>query len=291
MRRIYLVLFILISFMLTSCQVNNPHEIVFKRFNESPHTLKQGIDLEDESDYDEQLTLYKEIYLQKDILIKDIFTITISADEYGYLYELEDDASTEKLFHEKSDDAYVSGSIWFVYLYEHMVIEIKHHTDSDFPDIFDDLNFEANYHYQFFYAKEIDYPSIFGEFLEHGILLERDSTNDEFRKTIYREQYDIGFISFYRSYNNPSVHDFRAYIFESDIDASKAIKHLSLGAFFINAVRYQNAVFTIQMDLFGSIDNVLNSPVFTILHTKEIESDIYYEFFYNEWKDRQANID
>lgn len=190
----HLCLLIYLSLLITlfsACTPNNNTEIIhdnskytsstlFEDMEHNNYVVKLGINVDNES-YNVQLTEFNQtINLPHGAPIFNIYTVRNPYTlEYGYIYEIHNSQALEAFFQNRCEFSMSHDEITFIYEIDYYVLEMYHSAQSDFVNILENHEFEANYQYDMFYSNEIEHHPFITNLLDGGAVILEDYTNDD----------------------------------------------------------------------------------------------------------------
>lgn len=87
------------------------------------------------------------------------FTDNLSND-YGYIYEIQDESSMDWFFSHKSSYSYYTNDIVIIYRVDNLILEVYQSTDSSLPGFLRHYDFEASYQYNILTGETYIHPKI-----------------------------------------------------------------------------------------------------------------------------------
>lgn len=187
---VLIYLSLLIS-LFSACTPNGNTEIIYDNSKYTSSTLfedmelndyviKLGINVDLES-YSKQLSEFNQnIQLPQGAPIFNIYTVRNPYTlEYGYIYEIHASQALDAFFLNRCLYSTINDEIAFIYKIDYYVLEMYHNTQSDFVNILETHEFEANYQYDMFYSDEIEHHPFITDLLDVGAIILEDYTNDD----------------------------------------------------------------------------------------------------------------
>jgi len=97
----------------------------------------------------------------EEIIFENLYTFSDEqSDDYGYIYEIEDDISLQWYFEHLCDYSYYISDLLFVYKLDNYVLEVYHSPDSTFPGFLRHYDILANDLYNYYFSYDISNPFV-----------------------------------------------------------------------------------------------------------------------------------
>ena len=103
---------------------------------------------------------YTSLYSEYNVSFDSVYTLSNDENICGTIFKVNNRTELNDLFAQLEDESYYRNEIIFVYLIEDYILMINHPTDSTFPQLLEQFNFEYNYQYGYFYHEDVVHPFV-----------------------------------------------------------------------------------------------------------------------------------